>query len=81
MEELWFLTVVQDGHVNLTSILASSKARAYEQTYEVFTNLLGKYSDWDMAKSEDSHVNSKNIITWELENKSGSWIKASLIKA
>jgi hypothetical protein len=39
IERVFFLTVVLDGHVSVTSIIATTKANAEAQCYALFNNL------------------------------------------
>jgi hypothetical protein len=77
---VWFLTLVQDGHVSLMSIMADSQKDAEVQTYAEFKRALGHDSAWAMSEVHRRNVNG-TINSWELENVAGSWIKATLIKA
>lgn len=78
-ETVWFLTIIKDGHVSLTSIIAANAADAGNQTYKYFTDFLGKATAWKMSEVEYQPKLNSNLSMWEIENVDGSYIRASLM--
>jgi hypothetical protein len=70
---VYFLTIVKDGRVTLTSILATSYSTASIDAYAVFKDMLSNAA-WDIT----SVITDQEVIVWA--NKEANF-KATLIKA
>lgn len=77
--QFWYLTLVVDGRVMLTSIQGEDHRDAVTQAYGVFGHQLGAKTAW--AMSEAYKMFRETIDVWEIENVEGVTVKATLIKS